>query len=207
MLDANGLRCERGTRCLFDGLDLALRPGGLLHVEGANGAGKTSLLRLLAGLALPVAGDVNWHGRPIARQRETYARAMLYLGHLPALKDELSAHENLLAHARMRGLAADARMVADALGRCGLGAATQRLAARVLSAGQRRRAALARLLLSAAVPLWILDEPFAALDAAASERLGRTLHDHVSAGGMVVITSHQPLPLQGRAFERLRLAA
>jgi heme exporter protein A len=206
MLQATDLTCVRGDRCLFRQLGLSVAPGQLLLVEGENGAGKTSLLRILAGLGLPALGQVLWQGQPIARQREDYGQALLYLGHLGALKEELSAAENLLADARIAGLPGiGAGQVADALGLMGL----QRVAGlpvRVLSAGQRRRAALARLLLEPP-PLWILDEPFNALDTAAVDLLGRTLESHLARGGMAVLTSHQPVALHHADTRRLRLSA
>jgi heme exporter protein A len=206
MLQATDLTCVRGDRCLFRQLGLSVAPGQLLLVEGENGAGKTSLLRILAGLGLPALGQVLWQGKPIARQRESYGQALLYLGHLGALKDELSAAENLLADARIAGLPGiGAGQVAGALDLMGL----QRVAGlpvRVLSAGQRRRAALARLLLEPP-PLWILDEPFNALDTAAVDLLGRTLESHLARGGMAVLTSHQPVAMHHADTRRLRLSA
>jgi heme exporter protein A len=206
MLQATDLTCVRGDRCLFRQLGLSVAPGQLLLVEGENGAGKTSLLRILAGLGLPALGQVLWRGQPIARQREDYGQALLYLGHLGALKEELSAAENLLADARIAGLPGiGAGQVADALGLMGLKRVAG-LPVRVLSAGQRRRAALARLLLEPP-PLWILDEPFNALDTTAVDLLGRTLESHLARGGMAVLTSHQPVTLHNADTRRLRLSA
>ena len=205
MLEAIDLTCVRGDRRLFRGLSATLSPGELLQVEGENGAGKTSLLRILSGLGLPATGEVRWRGRPIVRERDAYARTLLYLGHLGALKDELTPEENLLSDARIAGAPGIGIVqVLDALDRMGL-RRIARLPVRVLSAGQRRRTALTRLLL-APPPLWILDEPFNALDADAATLLRRTLQDHVSAGGMAVLTSHQPLALDGVAVRPLRLA-
>ena len=204
-LEAITLTCVRGDRRLFHGLSLTLSPGQLLQVEGDNGAGKTSLLRILAGLGMPALGEVRWHGLAIAGQRDAYHRQLLYLGHLGALKDELTPQENLLADAHMAGLAGiDAVRVLEALDRMGL----RRIAGlpvRVLSAGQRRRAALTRLLLSPP-PLWILDEPFNALDAASVTLLQETLEAHVGGGGMAVLTSHQPVALAHTTPQRLKLA-
>jgi heme exporter protein A len=204
-LEADGLTCVRGDRRLFHQLSLSLGAGQVLRVEGDNGAGKTSLLRILAGLGLPALGEVRWNGLAIARQRERYGRSLLYLGHLGALKDELTPEENLLTDAQLGGWpGVDRDRVLDALDRMGLRRVAA-LPARVLSAGQRRRTALTRLLLSPA-PLWVLDEPFNALDVAAVEQLGRTLSAHTARGGLVVLTSHQPLALDGADLQRLRLA-
>lgn len=205
MLSTHDLACVRGDRRLFRGLSLTLEPGRLLRVEGANGTGKTSLLRLLAGLALPAAGDVHWQGRPIRRQREAYAQALVYLGHLAGLKDELTPVENLRIEADLCGLAASDEAVTDALGRWGL-ARQARLPLRVLSAGQKRRAALARLNLSTA-PLWILDEPFNALDVDAVAGLGRLIEAHLARGGLAVVTSHMDLPIAPAQLQSIRLAS
>ena len=205
MLQAHDLECQRGDRRLFSALAFELRPGQLLRVAGANGSGKTSLLRLLAGLALPSSGAVHWHGRPIARQREAYAQALFYLGHLGGLKEELTPLENLRADAALAGAAVDDDALHQALAAWGL-ARQQRLPARVLSAGQRRRAALARLVLTAAA-LWILDEPFNALDASAVSQLGQQLEQHLAAGGLAVVTSHQALPFPGECVVTLQLGA
>lgn len=205
-LEARGLTCVRGDRRLFHQLSLGLDTGEVLQVEGENGAGKTSLLRILAGLGVPALGEVCWNGVAIAHQRETYGQALLYLGHLAALKDELSPEENLLTDAQMGGWpGVDRSGVLDALDRMGLSRVAA-LPARVLSAGQRRRTALTRLLLSPAT-LWVLDEPFNALDRAAVEQLGQALTTHTAQGGMVILTSHQPLSLGRIDLRRLRLLA
>lgn len=206
MLQVHDLACIRGDRRLFRGLSFELGPGQLLRVEGANGAGKTSLLRLLAGLGLPAAGEVRWHGQAIRRQRETYAHALLYLGHLGGLKDELTAAENLQIDADLAGTPGiDATRIDGALAGWGL-ARQAKLPLRVLSAGQRRRAALARLQLTEAT-LWILDEPFNALDIDAVAHLGRQIEAHVARGGLAVITSHMDLPIAHVRVQSLRLAS
>lgn len=206
MLETLDLACLRGDRRLFRGLCLTLSPGQLLRVEGANGSGKTSLLRLLAGLALPAAGEVRWQGRNIRRQRESFAQALLYLGHLGGLKDELTASENLQIETELSGTpGVDTARIAAALGSWGL-ARQAALPLRVLSAGQRRRAALARLQLSDA-PLWILDEPFNALDSDAVAHLGRQIEAHLARGGLAVVTSHMELPIAPAQLQSLRLAS
>lgn len=204
MLDTLDLACLRGDRRLFKGLHLSVAPGQLLRVEGANGAGKTSLLRLLAGLALPAAGQVNWQGVNIRQQRETYAQALLYLGHLGGLKDELTPTENLRIEAALTGsTGVDDAGIEAALADWGL-ARQSKLPLRVLSAGQRRRAALARLQLTPAL-LWILDEPFNALDVDAVAHLGRQIERHLARGGLAVVTSHMPLPIAPSQLLSVRL--
>lgn len=189
---------------LFRGLRLQLAAGQLLRVEGANGAGKTSLLRLLAGLALPAAGQVHWRGQPIRRQRDAYARELLYLGHLGGLKDELTPVENLAIETDLAGTpGATPQRIAEALSGWGL-ARQLALPLRVLSAGQRRRAALARLQLSDAA-LWILDEPFNTLDVHAVAQLGRQIEAHLARGGLAVVTSHMELPIAPGQLRSIRL--
>jgi len=189
MLEAADLECERGGRSLFRGLSFAVSGGELLRVAGANGSGKTSLLRILCGLLSPDAGEVRWHGAPIRGLREEYARQLVYLGHAPAVKDDLTAGENLSIACTLAGLAASPQAAREALARFGLPAGE--IPVRRLSQGQRRRAALARLLLSGTVPLWLLDEPFAALDASAARLAEELIASHVAGGGAVVYTTHQ----------------
>ena len=188
MLEAADLRCERGGRVLFDGLSFRLGAGELLRVSGANGSGKTSLLRVLCGLLTPSRGSVCWKGEPVAALREEYARQLVYLGHAPAVKGDLTAEENLSIACTLAGVAASRDAVKSALARFAL---PDDVPVRRLSQGQRRRAALARLALSGAVPLWLLDEPFAALDAEGIERLGALLAGHAEKGGAIVFTTHQ----------------
>ena len=189
MLEAADLDCERGGRRLFRGLSFAVSGGELLRVAGANGSGKTSLLRILCGLLSPDAGEVRWHGAPIHGLREEYARQLVYLGHAPAVKDDLTAGENLSIACTLAGLATSPQAAREALARFGLAAGE--IPVRRLSQGQRRRAALARLLLSGTVPLWLLDEPFAALDASAARLAEELIASHVAGGGAVVYTTHQ----------------
>jgi heme exporter protein A len=207
MLVARQLACLRGEALLYRGLDVELPRGALLWVEGDNGSGKTSLLRQLCGLALPDAGSVSWDGADVRTERERFAAQCLYLGHANALKDDLTIAENLRAAARIGGLDASEPALDRALDATGL-ASRRDLPVRVLSQGQRRRAALARLWLAAGRPLWVLDEPFVALDAASVDRLAAHVAAHVADGGAVVLTTHQPvaLPDAGRT-RRLRLDA
>jgi len=193
MLEADDLACLKGDRMLFRGLALDLSAGELLRVAGPNGVGKTSLLRLLTGLALPEAGTVRWRGQSIRSAREEFHRELLYLGHAPALNDLLSPLENLRFACAAAGDQVDTETCMQALVRIGL-ADQLDLPARVLSQGQRRRVGLARLFLSSRRPLWVLDEPFTALDVGAVAALATTLSDHCAAGGMVVLTTHQDAP-------------
>ena len=188
-LETRDLACERGGKTLFEGLNLSVSPGQSLHLQGDNGSGKTSLLRLLCGLAVPLVGQVLWAGQPTTQAREDFLRDMLYLGHALALKEGLSALENLhFAAALMdQDWSVDAAMAA--LRQMGL-RGREHLPLQVLSQGQKRRVALARLCLSPA-PLWLLDEPFVALDSAACDVLQGLMQTHVARGGMLVFTSHQ----------------
>ena len=196
MLEAAELECARGGRVLFRGLSFALRGGALLRLAGPNGSGKTSLLRILCGLLSPSSGSVSWEGAEIRRLREEYSKQLVYIGHAPAVKDDLTAAENLAITCRLAGLAVSSRTVQHALDRFGL--PHDRVPARRLSQGQRRRAALARLALSEPLPLWLLDEPFAALDASAIGLVEALIDAYVARGGSVVFTSHQE-PRRGTA--------
>jgi heme exporter protein A len=195
MLSAHGLTCERGQRRLFAGLDLAIDAGQWLHVRGENGAGKTSLLRLLAGLAKPEAGEIRWGGVPITQADEAYRRELLFLGHHAALKEELSALENLQIASALDGAQLSDAEALAALHRFGL-KGREDLPVRVLSAGQKRRVLLARLLTRKA-KLWVLDEPFNALDVKAVDLLAGLIGEHLAHGGMAVLTSHQAMPIPG----------
>ena len=191
MLETTALACERGGLRLFSDLGFALQAGGLLRVRGANGSGKTTLLRTLAGLTRPAEGEVRWRGNAIG---DEYRREMLFLGHAAAVKDELTVLENLEFSSRISCLEISESKIKSALDCLGI-ARLADLPARYLSQGQRKRAALARLALSSAVPLWLLDEPFAALDDEAIARVSALCAAHLAAGGMLVLTSHQDIPI------------
>jgi len=189
VLEASDLRCRRGARALFRDLSVSLLPGELVRVAGENGSGKTTLLKILAGLLDPDAGEVRWRGEPIRRLREEYSRHLVFLGHAPAVKDELTAAENLSIACTLTGRPVPEEAVVEALTLYGL--PRDPIPVRRLSQGQRRRAALARLMLSADAPLWLLDEPFAALDVAAARLTEELIARHVAAGGAVAYTTHQ----------------
>lgn len=196
MLQALALECVRKRRVLFRSLSFSISGGERLRIAGANGSGKTSLLRILAGLLTPHAGEVRWKGAPIQSLREEYARHIVYLGHAAALKDELSARENLEFACRLSRLPSGAE---EALLRFGVPPASF---AKELSQGQKRRAGLARLVLAESSSLWLLDEPFTALDAAGVELLKELIEAHLRRGGMVAYTTHQdPGLAPGRVVE------
>jgi heme exporter protein A len=189
-LIAEGIACRRGERLVFAGVDCRVPAGGTLLLTGSNGSGKSSLLRILATLLMPVAGRLLWGGAPVADDTPSYRAAIHYLGHLDATKPALTAREMLRFWAALRGAGAD---TGAALETFGLAAAAD-FPCRWLSVGQRRRLALARLVTTPA-PLWLLDEPTAALDGDGESRLLAAIAAHRAAGGRAVIATHQPLPL------------
>jgi heme exporter protein A len=176
----------------------------MLWVLGPNGSGKTSLLRLLCGLLRPEAGSVRWKGENVRAAIDSLHADLLYLGHAPAVKDDLSGRENLTFGLAQSGVGVTAREADAALSEFGL-AGREELPARALSQGQKRRVALARLALGAAKPLWVVDEPFTALDAQAVELVQSHLARHLTRGGSVVFTSHQEVSFGGLPVQRLRL--
>ena len=180
--------CRRGDRLLFAGLDATLAPGELLWLRGGNGRGKTSLLRLVAGLAAPEHGRISWDGAP-TRRNPRFAREMVYVAHTNALKDDLTATESLAFLARIHARDDSPAAIRAALVRLGL-AGRERLPVRSLSQGLRRRVALARLALETAPSLWVLDEPFDALDVAGTAVLHELLAAHRARGGSILLTSH-----------------
>ena len=204
MLRLDGVACTRGTRKLFGGITHSVMPGQLLRVQGPNGAGKTSLLRMLCGLLAPTEGHVLWCGKKLSDQRENFGHSLVYLGHAAALKDELSPLENLLDACALGGQRAEASAALAALKAAGL-RGHERISARRLSQGQRRRSALARLALSQNTPLWVLDEPFNALDTVATAWLSGLIEAHLQRAGMVVLTSHQDVMLSAAQQQVLTL--
>ena len=199
-LRANALTCVRGERTLFTGLDLEVSAGEWLHVRGENGIGKTSLLRLLSGLTKPGAGEIFWNEQLISADPSEYHRNLLFLGHRDSLKEDLTALENLSIATALDGIAVTEDEILLALHRFGL-RGREDLPVNCLSAGQKRRVLLARLLLRQA-KLWILDEPFNALDVRAVEMLSELILEHIASGGMAIMTSHQEIPMpNGRVVQ------
>jgi len=195
MLSVSGLSCVRGERRLFSDLSFELGAGEWLHVQGENGAGKTTLLRALVGLSAPAEGEIRWRGQPIRDLAEDYGRDMLYLGHYGAVKEELTPLENLRFSAELDGRTLDDAEAIAVLHRFGL-KGREELPVRFLSAGQKRRVLLSRLATRQS-PLWILDEPFTALDVKAVDMLSGMIGAHLAGGGMAILTSHQTMPLPG----------
>ncbi len=204
MLEVSNLACSRGDHRLFSGLSFTLHPGQIMQIQGANGSGKTSLLRTLCGFIMPDEGKISWDGADVKDLDEDYFAQMIYLGHLNAIKDELSALENLRISAGLSGVELNESGAISALRRMGL-KGRERLPTKVLSQGQRRRVALARLLVNDAA-LWVLDEPLAALDVGAVALIGELIAEHLAGQGMVIFTTHQPLIVAGMEMRTLSLS-
>ncbi|NTX92748.1 MULTISPECIES: cytochrome c biogenesis heme-transporting ATPase CcmA [unclassified Pseudomonas] len=202
LLETVALACERDWRMLFERLDLRLAAGEMLQVVGPNGSGKTSLLRLLCGLMQPTAGQVRLNGRPLEEQRGELARNLLWIGHAAGIKGLLSAEENLAWLCALHQ-PADKTAIWRALEAVGL-RGFEDVPCHTLSAGQQRRVALARLYLEAP-PLWILDEPFTALDKQGVAQLEEHLARHCEDGGLVVLTTHHTLSRMPSGYRDLDL--
>ncbi len=193
---ANKLTCIRDERVLFQDLDIGLNAGDIVLVQGANGSGKSSLLRLLSGLAEAESGNIYWQGASIQDCRYQYQRQLLYFGHTYAIKPELTAIENLLILKQL-GLSQTQIDMFDILAQIGL-AGFEEVPTRMLSAGQKRRVALARLWISQA-KLWILDEPFTALDTKGMEAIEARICQQADQGGMVIFTTHHSMSIHHTA--------
>ncbi|MDZ4732823.1 MAG: cytochrome c biogenesis heme-transporting ATPase CcmA [Nitrospirota bacterium] len=204
MFQTVALSGSRGERQLFSDVSVTVKPGTMLAVVGANGSGKTSFLRMLCGLLSPDCGSILWQGNDIRQLKELYSAQLTYIGHLNGIKDDLTPVENLTVSACLAGDNSSSEAVQQALEAVGLGRSVHRLPTRVLSQGQKRRVALARLWFSTR-PLWLLDEPFASLDAVATGYLTQRLQSHLSNGGMVVIATHQEIALPAESVQHLRL--
>ncbi len=203
-LEVKNLQCIRGDRELFTDLSFSVEANQLMMLEGENGSGKTTLLRALCGLYLQEQGEVLWDGISINKQDETYRKELLYLGHLNGIKADLTVLENLRVNSVLAGENPSTNDLMDALDTIGL-YAFEDFPTSQLSQGQKRRVALARLLISKA-KLWILDEPFVALDIAAVELLQSIIAKHVDNGGMVILTTHQEVPLTSGEIKRVSLS-
>lgn len=204
MLEVINLTCVRGTRRLFKDLNFSVTEGELVELRGPNGSGKTSLLRILCGLASPAAGEVHWNGRRIGSLGEEYSASVAYLGHQNAVKDELSAFENLRISSAVAGQSLDKKRAQEILERVGL-TQQQNLPARVLSAGQRRRLGMTRLLTSTA-KLWILDEVLTSLDDRAMNLSREFITEHLKQNGLAIVATHQDLNLSVPRIQRLQLS-
>ncbi len=194
LIQLEALSCERDERVLFSGLDLAVSAGDVIQIEGPNGSGKTTLLRVLTTTSADFSGEIRWLGQPLSRVRLDYLNNLLYIGHLPGIKKGLTPLENLRwfcglnqGHQRLS--------MEEALAAVGL-AGYEDVPCFQLSAGQNRRVALARLYLTPA-RVWILDEPFTAIDKQGVANLEQLMAEHAAGGGCVVLTTHQELDLAG----------
>ncbi len=205
MLEAADLECVRGERRLFADVGFRLQGGEMLYLQGRNGSGKTSLLRMLCGLTPPAAGEIRWRGRPIRQQGEEFRAELCYLGHHNAIKEELTPFENLLASAKLAEESLDEDAALDALEMVGL-AGREDLACRYLSQGQKRRVALARLV-NERRALWVLDEPYVALDTGAVALVAGLIGAHLQRGGLAVLTTHQAVDVPAGAVRELHLGA
>lgn len=204
-LTADHLVGVRGERLLFEKISFKCNNGTVLYLQGANGTGKTTLLRMLCGLSKPYSGNINWSGDNINDLAEEYHQHVLYIGHLPSIKEDLTALENLQFSLALTGEKFDAAQATEVLKMLGLGRGLH-LPTRMLSQGQKRRVALARLWLQD-LPLWILDEPFTALDAAAVELLKQKIESFANAGGIAIMTTHQVFTMNVPNFMQLQLDA
>ncbi|WP_206483403.1 cytochrome c biogenesis heme-transporting ATPase CcmA [Thalassotalea sp. G2M2-11] len=201
LLSAQQLTCIREERILFENLSFNINAGDIIQIEGPNGAGKTSLLRILAGLSQPYEGQVSFNQIPINQDREYFNRHLLYIGHLAGIKGEMSAQENLRFNLALNGL--DASQAETTLGKVNLLGFEDALASH-LSAGQHRRIALAKLWQSQA-PIWILDEPFTAIDKLGVKKLEQLMIDHAKKGGCVILTTHQDLAMPTELYQKIIL--
>jgi heme exporter protein A len=190
LLSAKSLFCERDDRILFEGLDLTLNTGEILQIEGRNGSGKTTLLRILSGLSSHFEGELFWQGEVMGEVQEAYLADLVYIGHLPGVSDQLTTEENLRWHCALHP-SLDIEKIDYAIAQVGL-RGFEDLPAYQLSAGQKRRIALARLYMSNA-RLWILDEPFTAIDKVGVAAKEALMLKHLSRGGSVILTTHQDM--------------
>ena len=205
MLEVKNLGCMRGDRRLFRNLNFSVSPGSVVQLEGANGSGKTSLLRIVCGLVHPAEGEVRWRGDDIKKISEEYFAAIRYIGHRNGAKEELTSIENLRISSGLEGKPLSQNEARDILRRVGL-AGREELPVRLLSEGQKRRSALARLL-ACKTSLWLLDEVFTSLDTSAVTLMKSIIEEHLSGGGMAIVATHQELNLSAGSFARLELSS
>ncbi len=191
LLSASSLTCIREDRLLFDQLNIEIYAGDIVQVEGPNGSGKTSLLRILAGLSQPFEGEVLFNNQLISQSREEFHQQLLYLGHLPGVKGEMNAQENLTFNLALQGVTTSENNIKQTLAAVNLSGFEDSLASH-LSAGQHRRISLARLYKSTA-RIWILDEPFTAIDKQGVHDLEQLFKTHINQGGCIILTTHQDL--------------
>jgi heme exporter protein A len=203
ILELSKLGCVRGDRRLFSGLNFAVSRGTFVQLTGPNGSGKTSLLRILCGLLAPAEGEVKWNGANIRSLAEEYFTSVTYLGHRHGVKDELSAVENLRISNALNGIELSIERARTVLEQMGL-AGRDLLPARLLSEGQRRRVALARLLVCN-TKLWLLDEVMTSLDKGAVALVRSLIENHLAAGGIAIVATHQELELSAPQTARLEL--
>jgi len=201
LLRAQQLTCIREERILFEDLNFSINRGDIVQIEGPNGAGKTSLLRILAGLSQPYEGKVLFQEKAIGEDREFYNQHLLYIGHLAGIKGEMSAQENLEFNLALSGL--DKAVAEQTLSKVNLLGFEDALASH-LSAGQHRRIALAKLWQSQA-PIWILDEPFTAIDKHGVKTLEELMINHAQQGGCVILTTHQDLAMKQALYKKITL--
>ncbi|MBO1254165.1 cytochrome c biogenesis heme-transporting ATPase CcmA [Alteromonas sp. 5E99-2] len=199
LISANQLTCIKRDRVLFENLNLDVTQGEIVHVVGENGAGKTSLLRILVGLALPSNGEIYVQGNPLTENPEMLHKILVFIGHKSSINGQLTAVENTLFWLKQQGIEGNSDEIERVLSQLGL-AGVDDIPVNALSAGQQRRVALSRLWLKPNAKLWVLDEPFTALDKSGIDVINQRIHSFVEQGGTVVLTSHQPL----RLHEKIR---
>lgn len=206
-MEARSLLCERDDRVLFQQLSFSILPGQIVQIEGPNGSGKTTLIRILCGLSMDYEGDLFWREKPMSASREQFCQEHVYFGHLTGVKAPMTAVENLRWMSRCRGSSLAGQALKDAidqsLQKVGLHG-FEDAPVYTLSAGQKRRVALARLFLES-VPLWVLDEPFTAIDKGGVAELEVIIEQHARQGGAVILTTHHDLTIDPSLLKTVNL--